>query len=390
MMLTNSMIAALADGNNRAVNAIQILNMQIGTGVGAPDPARTALRSLSFELPAVGTTITEGHIALRADFSPPTRDFFEVGITARIGLDGAPFLAAYHSSADAQVPLARGLQGATLPIISEIVFTAAAAAVTVTPTVHVSVGVRTFAALDDTPASLSGMGGQHLAVNDTGNGIVGTPAPPPLPVGCMMPYAGTGAAPNGWLLCDGTAVSRTLYAPLYAVIGNTYGPGDGATTFNVPDLRRRVVAGAGGVGTDQLGNTVGSRGGAEDVTLTTAQMPAHEHDDGDLATAAAGSHTHDAGTYKADSAGSHTHGIPLNTGGFTPGPNADPNYNASGPPDSTGSTASAGSHAHDVSGRSSPAGSHAHSVSGDTGSTGGGQAHPNLPPTLIAQYLIKT
>ena len=64
-----------------------------------------------------------------------------------------------------------------------------------------------------------------------------------LPTGVILPY-GASNAPNGWLLCDGSAVSRTTFASLFAVLtanGTTfpYGSGDGSTTFNLPDLRGR-------------------------------------------------------------------------------------------------------------------------------------------------------
>lgn len=62
------------------------------------------------------------------------------------------------------------------------------------------------------------------------------------PVGSTISYAGS-TAPTGWLLCDGTAVSRTTYAALYAVVGDRFGIGDGSTTFNLPDLRGRFVRG---------------------------------------------------------------------------------------------------------------------------------------------------
>jgi microcystin-dependent protein len=64
------------------------------------------------------------------------------------------------------------------------------------------------------------------------------------PVGLLAPFAGA-SAPSGWLLCDGSAVSRTTYAPLFAVIGTTYGAGDGSTTFNLPDMRAASPVGAG-------------------------------------------------------------------------------------------------------------------------------------------------
>ena len=65
-----------------------------------------------------------------------------------------------------------------------------------------------------------------------------------LPAGMVAPYAGS-TAPTGWLLCDGTAVSRSTYAALFAAIGTTYGSGDGSTTFNVPDTRGIFISGVG-------------------------------------------------------------------------------------------------------------------------------------------------
>src|SRR5262245_45908904 len=63
------------------------------------------------------------------------------------------------------------------------------------------------------------------------------------PTGSVVAFAGV-SAPTGWLLCDGAAVSRTIYVNLYNVIGTTYGVGDGSTTFNVPDLRGRAAIGS--------------------------------------------------------------------------------------------------------------------------------------------------
>ena len=101
---------------------------------------------------------------------------------------------------------------------------------------------------------------------------------PTLPPGAMMQFAGA-AAPAGWALCQGQAVSRTsaTYRALFAAIGSTYGGGDGTTTFNLPDMRRRVPVGAGGMGTGTLGSARGSTGGEEDHLLSTGEMPAHSH-----------------------------------------------------------------------------------------------------------------
>lgn len=78
------------------------------------------------------------------------------------------------------------------------------------------------------------------------------------PVGAVLPFAGS-AAPSGWVICNGAQVSRTAYPQLYALIGTTYGTGNGSTTFNLPDLRGKFPVGAGGSGyADTLANTGGS------------------------------------------------------------------------------------------------------------------------------------
>lgn len=65
------------------------------------------------------------------------------------------------------------------------------------------------------------------------------------PAGVILPYAGDATdTPTGWLYCDGSPVSRATYSTLFAVIGTRYGAGDGATTFNLPDCRGRVLVSA--------------------------------------------------------------------------------------------------------------------------------------------------
>jgi microcystin-dependent protein len=113
---------------------------------------------------------------------------------------------------------------------------------------------------------------------------------PPIPAGVMHQYAGA-TAPSGYLLCDGSTVSRTTYAALFAVLSTTYGAGNGSTTFNLPDLRGRVPIGAGtgtGLnasgtgapsGTAQTARTRGQWGGEETHLLTGAESgtSAHNH-----------------------------------------------------------------------------------------------------------------
>lgn len=124
------------------------------------------------------------------------------------------------------------------------------------------------------------------------------------PVGAIMPYGGD-SDPAYWLICDGRAISRTAYAELFAVIGTTYGSGDGSTTFNIPDLRGRVAVGH---------NTtygLGTSGGTNTNILTLENLPGR-----DLIQA-----------YKPSSATGSTSGIAW--GGITPtGYYATSNYDA--------------------------------------------------------------
>jgi microcystin-dependent protein len=92
------------------------------------------------------------------------------------------------------------------------------------------------------------------------------------PVGVITAYAGT-TAPTGYLICDGSQVSRTTFAALFAIIGTTYGSGNNSTTFNLPDLTGRVPVGK-NAGTF---STLGTKGGEETHVMTVNEMPAHKH-----------------------------------------------------------------------------------------------------------------
>ena len=116
-----------------------------------------------------------------------------------------------------------------------------------------------------------------------------------MPTGSILPYAGS-SAPTGYLLCDGSAQDRqvnSVNTELFTVIGLTYGVGDGSTTFNIPDLRGRVIAGQddmGGPSANRLtglsgginGDNLGATGGSQSHLLTSAQsgLPAHSHTQG--------------------------------------------------------------------------------------------------------------
>jgi microcystin-dependent protein len=103
------------------------------------------------------------------------------------------------------------------------------------------------------------------------------------PAGIIQMYAGS-SAPTNWLLCDGSAVSRTTYSNLFSAIGTNFGVGDGSTTFNLPNLTNKMPIGK---GTGSF-NTLNNQGGAETFTLATTNLPAHQHFIGNNTYAASG------------------------------------------------------------------------------------------------------
>lgn len=264
-------------------------------------------------------------------------------------------------------------------------------------------------------------------VPDTGSGDAS------VPTGSISMFAGT-TAPSGWLICDGTALSRETYSSLFSILGTTYGTGNGTTTFNIPNLKGRVPA---GLDTSQTEfNSLGLTGGAKQHTLTTNEMPSHTHtqnshshtgsaDSGGshnhtATSASAGSHDHTASTASAgahdhdniSSSGSHDHSYSWgNNVSRATGTLGGVQGTVRGQSDTTGTRShthniiSQGSHTHTVTVDSG--GSHSHDITVDNGgshshtltvasttavnqNTGGGAAHNILQPFITLNYIIKT
>jgi microcystin-dependent protein len=183
-----------------------------------------------------------------------------------------------------------------------------------------------------------------------------------IPLGGIIPYAGTTAPNSAFALLYGQAISQSTYATLYALVGpNAFAPDSGGNFF-LPDLRGRAIFGQDNMGGSAAGRIAatfngaikGAAGGAETQTLTQAQLPAHTH----------------SGTTGTESA-THTHGI---SGSFVTG--------------QPGSGAIGGSGSLVVPQTNTESATHTHSFTTDNG-TGGGQAHPIMPPAIVLPYILR-
>jgi microcystin-dependent protein len=167
-----------------------------------------------------------------------------------------------------------------------------------------------------------------------------------IPTATVLQFAGS-SAPTGWLLADGSAVSRSTYSTLFAIVGTTYGAGDGSTTFNLPNMCGRTAIGA-GTGSGLTARTLGATGGAETHQLTVAEMPSHTHTQDP--------HSHVETTNSFTNSGSGTFGAGTQSG--LGGPVTDTAWSTK-------------------------------AATATNQSTGGGGAHNNMQPFLVQNFIIK-
>jgi microcystin-dependent protein len=195
-----------------------------------------------------------------------------------------------------------------------------------------------------------------------------------VPTGAVVPYAGS-SPPNGYLLANGEAVNRADYPQLFAVIGTTYGPGNGTTTFNLPNMEGRFPLGKADSGTgDELGEPGGTLNHSHSVASHSHALPGHFHGKGTLSVGG----------------GDHQHQM-VGTSTFGSTPIQLLPVVAMGTNDRPWSSGLGGaSHSHDVSGNVGATGS---GNNGDgtlnSGSTTGTSGTAN-PPFLTLNYVIRT
>ena len=280
-------------------------------------------------------------------------------------------------------------------------------------------GASAFTSLTDTPSTLTA--DKWIKVNSAGDGIEFVDAPSGgsgggsgviVPPGTVMSWAGDqNSIPSGYQLCDGSAVSRTVYSDLYLAIGDTHGAGDGSTTFNLPDLRNRFIVGEGS------SYATAATGGSADATLVSHSHNINNHthtfsgSGSDTVTISvsgttgnqSSNHTHN---FTTDTNGDHAHqwgtDDNLGAGGGTNNPDANGGQawkdwtTTNGAHTHSGSTSGVSTdHNHNFSGSGSD--NVSISVSGTTGnpsntgtdSQGSSASGANLPPYYALCYIIK-
>ena len=178
------------------------------------------------------------------------------------------------------------------------------------------------------------------------------------PIGGIIMWSGNAATPpDGFILCDGSAISRSNFSTLFSIIGIHYGNGNGSTTFNIPNLVDKFVVGAQETdgASSYPGISRGITGGSSTTTLATANLPSHDH------------------TFSGSASHTHSHTKATHPSGSGPEQNQ-----TGGPEDRTNF------------GDTGTTGSATVTISGTTGTKGSGTAFENKPPYIALAYMIRT
>lgn len=268
---------------------------------------------------------TSGGFSIQVIGSSGTGVVVPNGVTASIYCDGTNFYSATNGTTG------NFTVNGNLAVTGTTALTGALSASTATFSGAISSVSPAFTGVPTAPTASAGTNTTQIATTAfvLSNGA---------PTGGIMMW-GTGSAPSGWLLCAGAAVSRTTYAALFALIGTTFGSGDGSTTFNLPNYTNRMP----------YGTTLAATGGSADA-ITVA-------------------HTHTATSAVTDPGHTHTY----------QGSNYQPNNAAGSVPDWIGaSTMTTNSNTTGIT------------VATTVASSGSSGTNANLPPYLGINFIIKT
>lgn len=227
-----------------------------------------------------------------------------------------------------------------------------------------------------------------------------------VPLGAVLDYTGVSAPNSNFVLAAGQCISRTTYAAYFTLVGTSFGACDGSTTFAIPDLGNRVVAGLQMGGTARItaaggnfdGSILGASGGAQNHTMTQSELVAHTHTGTTDATTASGTTNadgaHNHGGVTGANSVDHNHNVTtgITSIGYTPGGSAANNLLTAGIGNTFATAGESAQHTHAIS--TQAAHTHAFTTGSftqtfTTGSTGSTAPFSTLPPIMVLTKIVR-